>query len=207
MPFDDVIRTPGELGELYDEPSDGVRTKAIAHIDEHCRAFIARSPFVLVATADEDGRCDVSPRGGAPGFVSVLDDSRLAMPDASGNNRLDTLHNIVQTGRVGLLFLIPGLAETLRVNGRACISRDPQLLAQHVTQGKTPKVVIGVDLDEAFLHCAKAFIRSTLWDASTWPDRDGLARPAQIWKDHMGMPDPLDEIEDWLADDYKNRLY
>jgi uncharacterized protein len=207
MPFDNVIRTSGELAELYDEPSDGVRAKAVATFDEHCRAFIARSPFVLVATADADGRCDVSPRGGPAGFVSVLDDTRLVIPDASGNNRLDTVQNIVQSGRVGLLFLIPGMAETLRVNGRACISRDPELLAGHVTSGKTPKVVIGVDLDEAFLHCAKAFIRSTLWDSSTWPDRDGLARPAQIWKDHMGMPEPLEEIEDWLARDYADRLY
>jgi uncharacterized protein len=207
MPFDNVIKTPGELAALYDAPSDGVRAKAVATFDEHCCAFIARSPFVLVATADADGRCDVSPRGGAPGFVSVLDDTRLAIPDASGNNRLDTVQNVVESGRVGLLFLIPGLAETLRVNGRACISRDPVLLAQHVTSGKTPKVVIGVDLDEAFLHCAKAFIRSTLWESSTWPDRDGLARPAQIWKDHMGMPEPLEEIEDWLAKDYANRLY
>jgi PPOX class probable FMN-dependent enzyme len=207
MPFDHVISTPAELAELYDEPSDGVRTKAVATFDVHCRAFIERSPFVLVATADADGRCDVSPRGGAPGFVSVLDDSRLAIPDASGNNRLDTVRNIVQSGRVGLLFLIPGLKETLRINGRACISCDPELLERHITQGKTPKVMIGVELDEAFLHCAKAFIRSTLWDSSTWPDREGLARPAQIWKDHMGMADPLEEFEAWLADDYANRLY
>ena len=207
MSFDHVIRTPAELAEFYDEPSEGVRTKAVATFDVHCRAFIERSPFVLVATADADGRCDVSPRGGAPGFVSVLDDTRLAIPDASGNNRLDTVRNIVQSGRVGLLFLIPGLKETLRINGRACISRDPELLERHVTQGKTPKVVIGVELDEAFLHCAKAFIRSTLWDSSTWPDREGLARPAQIWKDHMGMQDPLEEFETWLADDYANRLY
>jgi PPOX class probable FMN-dependent enzyme len=207
MPFDHVISTADELAEAYDEPSDAVRTKAVASFDDHCRSFIALSPFVLVATVDADGRCDVSPRGGAPGFVSVLDDSRLVIPDASGNNRLDSLRNIVQSGRVGLLFLIPGMAETLRVNGRACITRDPELIAQHVTQGKAPRAVIGVELDEAFLHCAKAFIRSTLWDAGTWPDRDGLARPAQIWKDHIGMPDPLEEVEAWLADDYANRLY
>jgi PPOX class probable FMN-dependent enzyme len=207
MSFDHVISTPAELGELYEEPLDAVRTKAVASFDVHCRAFIALSPFVLVATTDADGRCDVSPRGGAPGFVSVLDDTRLAIPDASGNNRLDSVRNIVQSGRVGLLFLIPGMAETLRVNGAACISCDPELLEQHVTKGKTPKVVIGVDMDEAFLHCAKAFIRSTLWDPASWPDRDGLARPAQIWKDHIGMPDPLEEVEAWLADDYANRLY
>jgi PPOX class probable FMN-dependent enzyme len=207
MPFDHAITTPRELAELYDEPGDVPRRKSIAALDVHCRAFIARSPFVLVATHDADGRCDVSPRGGAPGFVSVLDDFRLVIPDASGNNRLDTVRNVLQSGQVGLLFLIPGLAETLRINGRACVTRDPALLAQHVTQGKTPKVVIGVDMNEAFLHCAKAFIRSTLWDAGTWPDREGLARPAQIWKDHIGMADPVEELETWLADDYANHLY
>jgi PPOX class probable FMN-dependent enzyme len=207
MAFDNVIRSAGELAEVYDEPIDVVRRKAIATLDVHCRAFIARSPFVLVATTDAERRCDVSPRGGAPGFVSVLDDSRLVIPDASGNNRLDTLRNIVQTGQVGLLFLIPGLAETLRINGRACVTRDPELLTKHATQGKTPRAVIGVELDEAFLHCAKAFIRSSLWDAGSWSERDGLARPAQIWKDHIGMPDPLEEIESWLADDYANHLY
>jgi PPOX class probable FMN-dependent enzyme len=207
MPFDHVITTPSELAELYEEPDERPRRKSIAALDVHCRAFIARSPFVLVGTHDADGRCDVSPRGGMPGFVSVLDDTRLVIPDASGNNRLDSVRNVLQSGQIGLLFLIPGLAETLRINGRACITRDSELLAQHVTQGKTPKVVIGVDMDEAFLHCAKAFIRSTLWDAGTWPDRDGLARPAQIWKDHIGMADPLEEVETWLADDYANRLY
>jgi uncharacterized protein len=206
MPFDHVISTPGELYEVYEQPGLA-RNKAIAALDEHCRAFIAHSPFVLIATHDAEGRGDVSPRGGAPGFVSVLDDRRLAIADASGNNRLDSLRNIVQTGQIGLLFLIPGLAETLRINGRACITRDPELLAQHVTKGKTPPSVIGIDMEEAFLHCAKAFIRSTLWDPATWPGRDGLARPAQIWKDHIGMPDPIEEVEAWLADDYANRLY
>ncbi|MDX6600254.1 MAG: uncharacterized protein QOE87_4141 [Gaiellales bacterium] len=206
MPFAHVIRTPDELYDTYAEPQDGVRAKAVVTFDEHCRGYIALSPFVLVATADADGNCDVSPRGGSPGFVSVIDDTRLAIPDASGNNRLDSLRNIVQGGRIGLLFMIPGMAETLRVNGRACISTDPELLAQHVSQGKPAKAVIGVDLDEAFLHCAKAFMRSTLWDPASWPDRSGLARPAQIWKDHIGMPDPIEEVETWLADDYANNL-
>jgi uncharacterized protein len=206
MPFDHVVRSEEELYGIYDQPSDGVRAKAVATFDEHCRAFIGLSPFVLVATAGSDGRCDVSPRGGAPGFAAIIDETRLVIADASGNNRLDTFRNIVQTGRVGLLFLIPGLAETLRVNGRASISSDPELLEAHATSGKPPKAVIGVDIEEAFLHCAKAFMRSTLWKPETWPDRAGLARPAQIWKDHIGMPDPLDEVEAWLADDYANNL-
>jgi hypothetical protein len=205
MPFDHVV-SEDELYDIYAQPDEGVRAKAVAAFDEHCRAFIALSPFVLVATADTDGRCDVSPRGGAPGFVSVIDDTRLAMADASGNNRLDTVRNIVQTGRAGLLFLIPGMPETLRVNGRASISSDPALLERFATAGKPPKTLIGIDLEEAFLHCAKAFMRSALWKPEAWPDRAGLARPAQIWKDHIGMPDPLEEVEAWLADDYANNL-
>src|SRR3954471_6687674 len=175
MPFDHVIRTPDELYAMYSEPGDGVRAKAVATFDEHCRGFIARSPFVLVATVDSEGRCDVSPRGGDAGFVTVLDDTRLTIPDASGNNRLDTLRNITQTGQIGLLFMIPGMSETLRVNGRASVTMDPELVARHeVGQGKPPKAVIGVDLDEAFLHCAKAYMRSKLWDTAAWPDGSAL---------------------------------
>ena len=207
MPFDHVISTPDELYANYKEPDEGVRTKSIASFDEHCRTYIALSPFVVVATNDSEGRSDVSPRGGAPGFVKVLDDTRLAIPDASGNNRLDTLRNVTQTGQIGLLFMIPGMAETLRVNGRASVTMDPELLAQHeVGGGKPPKAVIGVDMEEAFLHCAKAYMRSQLWDPAAWPDRSELARPAQIWKDHIGMPEPLAEVETWLANDYANNM-
>jgi uncharacterized protein len=207
MPFDHVVRTPDALSEWYAEPDAGVQTKAIAAFDEHCRSYIALSPFVVVATTDADGRCDVSPRGGAPGFVRVLDDTRLVIPDASGNNRLDTLRNVTQTGQIGLLFLIPGMPETLRVNGRASITNDPALLALCANGGGKPaKALIGVDLVEAFLHCAKAFMRSQLWTPAAWPDRSSLARPAQIWKDHIGMPEPLADVEAWLADDYANNL-
>ena len=130
MPFDHVIRTPDELYETYSEPDDGVRAKR----SRHSTSIAARTSRVRrsssSATVDSDGRCDVSPRGGDAGFVTVLDDTRLAIPDASGNNRLDTLRNIAQTGQIGLLFLIPGMAETLRVNGRACITTDPELLGR-----------------------------------------------------------------------------
>jgi PPOX class probable FMN-dependent enzyme len=152
-----------------------------------------------MATAGADGRCDVSPRGGAPGFVSALDEGRLAIPDASGNNRLDTVSNILQSGEIGLLFLIPGLSETLRVNGRACITSDPDLLAQHASFGKAPRAIIGVDVREAFLHCAKAVTRGALWDTDTQPDRLGLARPARVWNDHLALPAPLDERTTQLA--------
>ena len=185
-----------------------MQSKTINRFDEHCRAFIARSPFVLVATVGEDGTCDVSPRGGPPGFCEVLDERTLVLADAAGNKRLDTVRNIVATGRVGLLFLIPGIRETLRVNGRASISQDPALLERHATKGKVPTAAIGIEIEEAFLHCAKAFIRSQLWEPEAWPSRGGLASAAQIWKDHIVAPEwTTESVQEMLDDDYVNNLY
>jgi PPOX class probable FMN-dependent enzyme len=207
--FGDVVGSLDELVDLYGEPSEIAQNKIIDRLDEHCRAFIARSPFVLLATVDPERRCDVSPRGGPPGFVEVLDSKRLVFADAKGNRLLDSLRNISRTGRAGLLFLIPGLDETLRVNGSAVLTRDPAILERHVIQeGRPPRLAIGVHVEEAFLHCAKAFIRSELWQPESWPGLDGLARPAQIWKDHAKLAStPVDEIEDYLVDSYANDLY
>ena len=142
------------------------------------------------------------------GVIDTSDANRLVVPDAKGNRRLDSLRNVLDRGRVGLLFLIPGLDETLRVNGRACLTRDPAVLERHVTAGKTPGVAVGVEVEEAFLHCAKAFRRSSLWEPEAWPSLEGLARPAEIWRDHMALPDFTTEaIEDYLEDDYTNNLY
>jgi len=206
--FEHVIGSPEELRALHGEPSEIARNKIIDGLDGHCRDFIARSPFVLLATSDSAGRCDVSPRGGPPGFVDVLDEKRLVFADAKGNRLADSLSNIAETGRAGLLFLIPALNETLRVNGRACITRDPAILERHVIQeGRPPRMAIGVEVDEAFLHCAKAFIRSELWEPESWRSLDGLARPAQIWKDHAALPTPVEEIEDYLDESYTDDLY
>jgi PPOX class probable FMN-dependent enzyme len=207
--FRDVVASLEELQGTYGDPSEVAREKVIDRLDVHCRDFIARSPFVLIATSDANGRCDVSPRGGPPGFVEVLDERRLVFADAKGNKLLDSLRNVVQTGRAGLLFLIPGLAETLRVNGRAWITRDPEILARHeVQEGRPPRLAVGLEVDEAFLHCAKAFIRSDLWKPETWRPLDGLARPAQIWKDHAKLKTmPVEELEDYLVEEYKNSLY
>lgn len=205
--FDDVIGSLGELAELYGAPSDVVVSKVIDRIDKHCRDFVAHAPFLLVGTASRSGRCDVSPKGGRPGFVQVLDERRLAIPDAPGNRLVDSLRNIVETGRVGILFIIPGLEETLRLNGRAALTRDPAILDAFVGEGKPPKVAIGVEVEEAFLHCAKAFKRSALWRPDEWPARDGLARPAEIWKDHMALADlTVADVQDLLDDDYVNNL-
>jgi len=178
----------------------------IDHVDSHCRDFISRSPFVLVATADVNGTCDVSPKGGAPGFVEVLDERRLAIPDAPGNRLVYSLRNIAATGRAGLLFVIPGLEETLRVNGRACLTRDPALLDALAGEEKPPKLAIGVEVEEAFLHCAKAFKRSGLWRPGDWPSLDGLAAPARIWRDHMALDLTTRDVQALVDEDYANNL-
>ena len=204
--FDQILEAVDEVEALYGRPVQAVVSKVIDRLDRHCRDFIARAPFVLVATADEEGNCDVSPKGGSPGFVCVLDERRLAIPDAPGNKLAYSLRNILRTQRAGLLFLIPGLEETLRVNGRACLTKSPALLEQLAGDGKAPKVAIGVEVDDAFLHCAKAFKRSALWRPDEWAGTDGLASPAQIWRDHMALEMTTQEVQDFVDDDYVNNL-
>ena len=137
-------------------------------------AFIAHSPFLLIATADADGRCDVSPKGDAPGFVQVLDERRLAIPDRPGNKRLDGMQNLLTNPHVGLVFLVPGRDESLRVNGRAWITRDPEILRRSLARGKMPSLAIGVEVDQCFFHCGKALLRSRLWAYEGWPAHDAL---------------------------------
>lgn len=205
--FPDVITTTAELEAVYGPPAELVRNKNIDHLDAHCRQIIALSPFVAFAAADATGRTDVSPRGGPPGFVRVLDEKRLLVPDASGNHTCDILHRIVEGGRVGMLFLIPGKSETLRIRGTACVTRDPALLEGLETGGAPARLAIGVTVEEAFLHCAKAFIRSGLWQPEQWPDASGLARPAQIWADHVALPGlDVDDLERIVADGYANDI-
>ena len=205
-PFADVLASADELAVLYGSPVEAVVSKIIDHLDGHCRDFIARSPFVLVATADERGTCDVSPKGGPAGFVSVLDEKRLAIPDAPGNRLVYSLRNVAAGGRAGLLFVIPGMEETLRVNGRAWLTRDPAVLEPLAAGAKPPKVAIGVEVEEAFLHCAKAFKRSALWRPDEWPDAAGLAAAAQIWRDHMALDMTTKEVQEFVDDDYANNL-
>ena len=207
-PFRDLIADEPALRALLGTPSELVLKKQITALDGHCRTFIALAPFVAVATADAAGRADVSPRGDAPGFVQVLDDYRLAIPERPGNRRADTLRNVLQTGRVGLLFIIPGFEETLRVNGRAWLTRDAALLERMTARGKMPPLAIGVAVEEAFLHCAKAFKRSRLWEADSWPSREALPSLASMLLDQAGPCDvTLDELERQVADSYVTRLY
>ena len=166
--FRQTVDSVESLRTLYRDPSQLVSAKVKGGLDAGSTAFIARSPFVLVGTQGPDG-LDVSPRGGVPGFVKVLDESHVAIPDLSGNNLLDTLTNVVRDGRVGLLFTVPGKDETLRVNGRAWVVTDDDVLDRFVDDVKRPKAAIGVRVDQVFIHCAKAFRRSRLWDATAWP--------------------------------------
>jgi PPOX class probable FMN-dependent enzyme len=204
---DHRITTQEEVTALYGAADDAVKVKTIAHLDEHCRAFIAASPFAVVATTGDDGACDASPRGGAPGFCDVTGPTTLVLPDQPGNRRLDTVRNVVATGQIGIVFLIPGLRETLRVNGRASVTTDPDLLARYADGRKPPIAGIVVDVEEAYLHCAKAFIRSGLWEPDSWQGAVGVASPARIWKDHIAIAAMSEEdVAAYVEDDYTNNL-
>jgi PPOX class probable FMN-dependent enzyme len=187
--FDGALQRVEQLREHYDAPMEVALRKDIGRIDELCRRLIAAAPILFVATFSEDGRCDVSPRGGPPGFVTVLDDEHLAIPDATGNRRLDTLENVVSTGRAGLIFVIPGRDTTLRLNGRAAVSADPELLDRIAPVGKPPRTAIVVEAEEVYTHCPKAFVRSKLWDPSTWPDAADLPTSAEVSLAHQRNPE------------------
>jgi PPOX class probable FMN-dependent enzyme len=206
-PFAGALRSDADLVALYGEASPRSWKKDVGMLDVAASGLIAAAPMVLVASHDADGRCDVTPRGGPPGFVAVLDEHHLAIPDATGNKRLDTLRNIVATGRAGLLFLIPGRDQTLRVNGRACVTADPGVLATAGAVGKPPTTAIVVAADEVYAHCPKAFIRSRLWDPGAWAPLDGLPTAAEVMLAHLRDPSrTLAEEEQHLADALKHRL-
>lgn len=163
-----IIRSIGELAALYDEPIERAVRKQLDRLDEHCRAFIGASPLIMIATQSAAAVADNSPRGDRPGFVKVADDRTLLIPDRRGNNRLDTLKNIVENPAVGLVFLVPGVLETFRVNGEAFISRDPELLTQFAVDGKLPRTVLVVKVKEAYVHCSKALVRADIWNPARY---------------------------------------
>lgn len=184
--------------------------KLQSSLGRHAQAFIRRSPFFCLGTQDGTGRADVSPRGDPPGFVMILDAQTLAIPDRPGNNRLDSLSNIVANPSVGLLFLIPGFEETLRINGRATLTTDPDLLAQMSVNGRVPTLAIVVRINEVFLHCAKALRRSRLWDADQRQDRSEMPSLIKMILDETtGAPgdEAMRKIDDDLEDDYRRTLY
>ena len=206
--FDDVLTTEQELRTLIGVPGPRSVLKERHSLDEHTRAFIAHSPFVLLATSDANGRCDVSPKGDAPGFVHIVDDRRLIIPERPGNKRFDGMLNILSNPHVGMIFFVPGRQETLRVNGKASITRDPELLNRCVAQGKVPLVAIGVEIEQCFLHCPKAFIRSRLWSHQTWPAPDALPTMACVLFDQIKPADAtLEDYERAVEEGNTKGLY
>lgn len=186
------------LRSLYAAPRERALLKQLAALDVHARRFVALSPFLVVATAGAGGRMDASPRGGAPGFVKVSADGAVLIPDAPGNNRLDSLENIVANGRVGLLFLIPGVDETLRINGRAELSAGAADVAACADERRTPKLVVRVTVEEVYLHCAKALMRSKLWSRQGRVDRRVLPTMGQMISEQTGIAVPAETQEEMV---------
>ena len=176
-----VISDEAALRALLGEPSELVRNKIVARLNRLTRQFIERAPFVCIATAAPDGSCDVSPRGDPPGFVRILDERTLLVPERPGNKLADSLRNILANPHIGLLFVIPGVGDTFRVNGRATLTTDAALLAPCAVEGKAPKLGILVDIDEAYTQCSKAFLRSHLWDPTRHIDRAALPSSGEIF--------------------------
>ncbi|MFS8151124.1 pyridoxamine 5'-phosphate oxidase family protein [Vreelandella titanicae] len=193
-----MIRTTEELYQLYPEPKERALKKQLSRLDRHCQRFIELSPFVVIATGNASG-FDASPRGGEPGFIKVVDDLTLVIPDSPGNNRLDSLKNIVESGRVGLLFLIPGVDETLRINGAAHVSVDEEKRQLFASEKRAPKVVIEVTVEEAYLHCAKAFMRSKLWADESRRERSVLPTMGQMIHEQIGRSGSPESQEEMLA--------
>ncbi len=201
-----AVRTVEELYGVNGEPREAIVTKHTSFLTPLLVEFLEKAPFFALATANADGSCDVTPRGDAPGAVVVLDERTIAIPDRPGNRRIDSMRNIVANPHVGLLFLIPAVDETVRVNGRATITRDPALLAAMPMQGKTPKLAIVVDIDEVFMHCARAFLRSGLWQPESWPDPDTIPSLAAIMAEQKKLPAP-DESCGKRQEEYRKTLY
>jgi len=180
------ITTLEALRALYDPVRERSAKKELPQLDVHATRFIGLSPLVVLSSAGANGALDASPRGGEPGFVKVLDPQTLLIPDAPGNNRLDTLENIVQTGQIGLLFLVPGMDETLRVNGRALLTTDEADRERCTDARRMPKLVIRVAVQASYLHCAKALMRSSLWDASRQVERSVMPSMGEMLRDQIG---------------------
>lgn len=207
-PFSHLVTSEQELraGD-YPDPLPRAWEKEIAALDDHCARFLGASPLAMLATSDADGRSTVTPRGGPPGFVRMLDPHRIAWADLTGNRRIDAFRQILQNPQVGLLFLLPGLRETLRVDGTAYLTRDPAVLRAVDVPGRTADLAVGVHVRVAFVQCGKALIRSRLWDPSTWPAREELPSAAAMIKAARDEPTPVEEVAAGLEESYTTRLW
>lgn len=205
--FRDVITTEEQLREVLGKVSSGAANKAIDRIDHHYAAFIGQSPLVLIGSSDAEGRQDVSPKGDPPGFVLVLDEHTLAIPDRPGNRRADTFLNVLANPNVALFFLVPGSRETLRVQGRASIVRDEDLRGRMAVNGKLPDFALVVSVHEAFMHCAKCMVRSALWQPETWPDAGEIVNLGAALVEQKQLPISKEQLTEALEKDVRERLY
>ncbi len=206
MHFEEIITTRQRLRELSKQPSQRASNKVIDHLDDICRRFIAACPFVIVASRGADGRMELSPKGDPPGFVAVLNETTLAIPDRLGNNRLDTFENLLSYPDLALIFMIPGNGDTLRVSGTGKIVRDASLQARLAINGKAPNLVLIVTVEEAFMHCPKCVVRSRLWSPEHWPDRSNVPSLAEAIVRHAKPSETIAEVQA-IIDDSIERLY
>lgn len=205
--FDEEITTRTRLRSYVKEPSRKVSHKLIDHIDDICARFIAAAPFAIVATRGGDGLFDLSPKGDPAGFVTVLDARTLAIPDRLGNNRVDSFENLLVHPEVGLIFLIPGIGDTLRVSGTGRVVRDTALQERFAVSGRTPNLVLVVDVSEAFLHCPKSIVRSRLWQPEQWPDTSDVPTLGEAMVKHGRLSESAEEMQAIIENDRKTRLY
>jgi PPOX class probable FMN-dependent enzyme len=200
------ISSEAELRELLGYPVGRAVTKERARLHERDRDWLAASPFCLVATSGADGTCDVSPKGDPPGFTLVLDDTTLAIPERPGNRRADGFRNILANPHVGLIYLVPGRRETLRINGRARLVRDAPFFDQMIVKGHRPQLALVVEIEQIFFHCMKAFLRSKLWQPDTWRP-DALPSHAQMVKSLQPCEETLEDLERYYGPEYETRIY
>ena len=201
------LTTEEELRAVYQAPSEAAVRKQLGQLEEHSRRFLDKSPFVLIGSQDRAGNADVTPKGDAPGFVQPLDDRTIAIPDRPGNNRLDTWQNILGNPAVGLIFFIPGMNETLRINGTARLTVDDTLRQQFDMNGRPALAVLVVSIREVYMHCAKAFIRSGLWKPDTWPERSEMPTLGEIIRDQLETAETASMIDEKLDENYRTALW
>jgi PPOX class probable FMN-dependent enzyme len=199
MHFEEVITSRQRFRELSRQPSQRAADKVIDHVDDICRRFIAASPFLLVASRGRDGRLDISPKGDPAGFVAVIDEKTLAIPDRPGNHRFDTFGNVIECADVALMFLIPGHGDTLRVAGKGRVVRDSALQRRLAVAGKAPSFVLVVTVEEVFMHCSKCVARSKLWHTECWPDRSQVPSLAEAIVAHAKPPETIAEVQAFIT--------
>ena len=207
IPVEQHLQTSGELRALVAEPSHWVNNKVIDHVDELISRFIAASSLIVVSSTRSDGALDITPRGDAPGFVKVIDPRLIAIPDRPGNRRMDTHENILENPNIGLIFIIPGHRDTVRLSGKAALVRDAKLGRDLAVNNRPAELVMLVRVDRVLCHCPKAFIRGRVWEMEDWPDISDVPTLAEMMKAHGGMMETLGEVENGVKEDRETNLY